>query len=81
MEVSRIPCLVNLPCERQARAAADREGESAWLMRTRLVWKAGYSRIKGRDRYLRAIRSRLGRLTSLPQVKVLEKMERVRKCW
>ena len=64
-----------------SQVAADLEEELAWLMRTRFVWKAGYSRIKGHDRYLRAMRSRLGRLTSLPLVKDLEKMERVRKYW
>jgi ATP-dependent helicase HrpA len=61
--------------------AADLEEELAWLLRSRFVWRAGFARMRSHDRYLRGIRSRLGRLTSLPLVKDLEKMERVRKFW
>ncbi|RYD62976.1 MAG: DUF3418 domain-containing protein [Verrucomicrobiaceae bacterium] len=61
--------------------AADLEEELAWLLRPRFVWRAGFSRMRSHARYLRGIRSRLGRLTSLPLVKDLEKMERVRKFW
>jgi ATP-dependent helicase HrpA len=61
--------------------AADLEEEVAWLLRPRFAWKAGFARMRGHDRYLRGIRSRLGRLSSLPLVKDLEKMERVRQYW
>jgi len=45
------------------------------------AWRAGFSRLKGDDRYLRGIKSRLGRIAGLPLVKDLEKMERVRNYW
>ncbi len=61
--------------------AADLEEELEWLLRPRFVWRAGFARMKGHDRYLRGMRSRIGRLSSLPLVKDLEKMERVRKFW
>ncbi len=61
--------------------AADLEEELAWLLRARFAWRAGFLRMRSHDRYLRGIRSRLGRIASLPLVKDLEKMERVRKFW
>ncbi|MCW1887637.1 ATP-dependent RNA helicase HrpA [Luteolibacter flavescens] len=61
--------------------ASDLEEQVAWLLRPRFVWRTGFARLRGHDRYLRGIRSRIGRLTSLPLVKDLEKMERVRKFW
>src|SRR5690606_13974319 len=61
--------------------AEDLEEELAWLLRPRFAWKAGFVRVKGYDRHLLGMRSRLGRLASLPLVKDLEKMERVRKYW
>ncbi len=61
--------------------AADLEEELAWLLRSRFVWRGGFARMKSHDRYLRGIRSRIGRISSLPLVKDLEKMERVRKYW
>jgi ATP-dependent helicase HrpA len=64
-----------------AAVAADLEEELAWLLRNRFVWRAGFVRMRSHDRYLRGIRSRLGRISSLPLVKDLEKMERVRKYW
>ncbi len=64
-----------------SQVTADLEEELAWLLRPRFAWRAGFSRLKGHDRYLRGIRSRLGRIASLPLVKDLEKMERVRKYW
>jgi ATP-dependent helicase HrpA len=60
---------------------ADLEEELAWLLRPRFVWRAGFTRMRSHDRYLRGIRSRLGRISGLPLVKDLEKMERVRKYW
>lgn len=64
-----------------AAIAADLEEELAWLLRTRFAWRAGFRRVKSYDRPFRAIRSRLGRAESLPLMKDLEKMERVRKYW
>ena len=64
-----------------SQVAADLEEELSWLLRPRFLWKAGFARMKGHDRYLRGIRSRIGRISSLPLVKDLEKMERVRKYW
>jgi len=64
-----------------SQVAADLEEELAWLLRPRFVWRAGFLRMRSHDRYLRGIRSRLGRIASLPLVKDLEKMERVRKYW
>ena len=64
-----------------SQVTADLEEELAWLLRPRFAWRAGFSRLKGHDRYLRGIKSRLGRIASLPLVKDLEKMERVRKYW
>ena len=60
---------------------ADIEEELAWLLRPRFVWRAGFTRMRSHDRYLRGIRSRIGRISSLPLVKDLEKMERVRRYW
>jgi ATP-dependent helicase HrpA len=60
---------------------ADLEEELAWLLRSRFVWRAGFARMRAHDRYLRGIRSRIGRISSLPLIKDLEKMERVRKYW
>src|SRR5690606_24999204 len=64
-----------------AAIASDLEEELTWLLRPRFVWRAGFTRIKGHDRYLRGIRSRIGRIASLPLVKDLEKMERIRRYW
>ena len=64
-----------------SQVTADLEEELAWLLRPRFVWRAGFNRLKTHDRYLRGIRSRIGRISSLPLVKDLEKMERVRKYW
>ncbi|WP_193213274.1 ATP-dependent RNA helicase HrpA [Luteolibacter marinus] len=64
-----------------AGIAADLDEQLGWLLRRRFVWRSGFGRIKGYDRYFRGIRSRLGRIASLPLVKDLEKMERVRCYW
>ena len=64
-----------------AEVAADLEEELGWLFRARFVWRAGFSRIKSHDRYLKGMQSRLGRIASLPLVKDLEKMDRVRQYW
>ncbi|MGJ8634770.1 MAG: ATP-dependent RNA helicase HrpA [Luteolibacter sp.] len=61
--------------------ARDLEEEVSWLMRGRWVWRGGYERVVDYPRYFRAIRSRLGRVKSLPLVKDLEKMDLVRGYW
>lgn len=61
--------------------AEDLEEELAWLLRGRFAWHAGYARLCDYPRRFKAIRSRLGRLKSLPLVKDLEKMERLRRWW
>jgi ATP-dependent helicase HrpA len=61
--------------------AEDLDEQLAWLFRQRFAWRAGFSGLCDYPRRLRAIRSRLGRISSLPIVKDLEKMERVRRHW
>jgi hypothetical protein len=59
----------------------DLEEQIAWLFRARFAWRAGYSRFLDYPLRLRAIRSRLGRIASLPLIKDLEKTERFRRLW
>ena len=61
--------------------AEDLEEQLAWLFRPRFAWHAGFQRLRDYPRRLTAIRSRLGRVSSLPIVKDLEKMERLRVLW
>jgi len=61
--------------------AGDVEEQLEWLLRRGFAWHAGFSRAADYGRYLRAIRSRLGRLDSLPIQKDLEKLDRVREFW
>jgi ATP-dependent helicase HrpA len=61
--------------------AEDLDEQLAWLFRHRFAWRAGYAGLRDYPRRLRAIRSRLGRLGSLPIVKDLEKMARLRRLW
>lgn len=61
--------------------ATDLEEELSWLLRGRFAWRAGYARLIDYSRYFRAIRSRLGRVESLPLVKDLEKMDTLRRYW
>jgi len=61
--------------------AADLEEQLAWLLRHRFAWRAGFSGLREYPRRLRAIRSRLGRVGSLPIIKDLEKMARLRRLW
>jgi ATP-dependent helicase HrpA len=61
--------------------AEDLEEELAWLLRGRFAWHAGFACLCDYPRRLKAIRSRLGRISSLPIVKDLEKMERLRRLW
>jgi ATP-dependent helicase HrpA len=61
--------------------ADDIEEQLAWLFRKNFAWRAGFTGLREYPRRLKAIRSRLGRLSSLPIVKDLEKMERFRRLW
>jgi ATP-dependent helicase HrpA len=61
--------------------AEDLDEQLAWLFRHRFAWRAGFAGLRDYPRRLRAIRSRLGRVGSLPIVKDLEKMERLRRLW
>ena len=61
--------------------AEDLEEELSWLFRAGWAWRAGYVRLLDYPRRLRAIRSRLARISSLPLVKDLEKMDLVRGYW
>ncbi len=61
--------------------AEDLDEQLAWLLRGHCAWRAGFERFRDYPRRMQAIRSRLGRLTSLPLIKDLEKMERLRRLW
>ena len=61
--------------------AEDIEEQLAWLFRKDFAWRTGFAGLKEYPRRLRAIRSRLGRVSSLPIVKDLEKMDRFRRLW
>ncbi len=64
-----------------APIAADLDAQLAWLFRPRFAWRAGFSRLCDYPRRLRAIRSRLGRIASLPLIKDLEKLDRLHPHW
>ena len=61
--------------------AEDIDEQLAWLFRPRFAWHTGFAGLCDYPRRLKAIRSRLRRLDSLPIVKDLEKMERLRRLW
>jgi ATP-dependent helicase HrpA len=61
--------------------AEDLEEQLTWLFRKDFAWHAGFAGLRDYPRRLRAIRSRLGRVSSLPIVKDLEKMQRLRRLW
>lgn len=61
--------------------AEDLEEQLAWLFRGRFAWHAGFDRLLEYPFYLRAILSRLGRIESLPLIKDLERMQRLRPLW
>jgi ATP-dependent helicase HrpA len=61
--------------------AEDIDEQLAWLFRQHFAWHAGFAGLCDYPRRLRAIRSRLGRISSLPIVKDLEKTERLRRLW
>ena len=59
----------------------DLEEQLCWLFRDGFEWKAGYERFVDYPRRLRAIRSRLARVASLPLIKDLEKADLLRSYW
>lgn len=61
--------------------AEDLDEQLTWLFRHRFAWRAGFNGLRDYPRRLQAIRSRLGRVESLPLVKDLEKMDRLRRLW
>ncbi|RYD28413.1 MAG: DUF3418 domain-containing protein, partial [Verrucomicrobiaceae bacterium] len=61
--------------------AEDLEEELSWLFRGKFAWRAGFAGLRDYPRRLRAIRARLGRVSSLPIVKDLEKMDKVGRLW
>jgi ATP-dependent helicase HrpA len=61
--------------------AEDLEQQLAWLFRENFAWHSGYRELREYPRRLRAIRSRLGRLSSLPIMKDLEKLARFQRLW
>jgi ATP-dependent helicase HrpA len=61
--------------------AEDLEEQLSWLMREHFAWTSGYDTFIDLTRRFRAIRSRLGRIGSLPLVKDLEKMDLIRPLW
>ncbi len=61
--------------------AEDLEEQLSWLMREHFAWASGYNTFIDLPRRFRAIRSRLGRIASLPLVKDLEKMDIIRPLW
>ena len=61
--------------------ADDLEEQLCWLMRDNFTWNAGFETFLNIPRRFRAIRSRLGRIASLPLVKDLEKMDTIRPLW
>ncbi|MGD7654093.1 MAG: ATP-dependent RNA helicase HrpA [Verrucomicrobiales bacterium] len=61
--------------------AEDLEEELSWLMRGRFAWRAGVARYGDYPRFPQAMLSRVKRLKSLPIVKDLEKMDRLREHW
>jgi ATP-dependent helicase HrpA len=71
----------NLKDRNLGEIAADIDEQLCWLFRPRFAWSAGFSGLCDYPRRLRAIRSRIGRIRSLPIVKDLEKMERLRVHW
>ena len=59
----------------------DLEEQLFWLLRENFGWNAGYKNFVDYPRRFRAMRSRLGRVSSLPLVKDLEKMDLLRGYW
>ena len=64
-----------------AAVADDLEEELSWLTRAGFAWRTGHERLKNYPRLLQAMQMRIARLQSLPIIKDLEKMDRVRALW
>ncbi|MFT3990647.1 MAG: ATP-dependent RNA helicase HrpA [Luteolibacter sp.] len=71
----------NLKDRNTGEIAEDLEEELAWLFRGKFAWRAGFPRLRDYPRRLKAIQSRIGRLSSLPIVKDLEKLDRLKPLW
>ncbi len=61
--------------------AEDLDQQLSWLFRPNFAWNAGFDTLQDYPRRLRAIRSRISRLASLPLVKDLEKMKQLHRLW
>ncbi len=61
--------------------AQDLEQQLSWLLRDGFAWRAGYQVLIDYPRRFRAIRSRLSRVSSLPLIKDLEKMDLLYRHW
>jgi ATP-dependent helicase HrpA len=61
--------------------AEDLEEQLEWLLRPRFAWRAGFGRMRSYARCFKAVRSRLGRIETMPIARDLEKMERLRRWW
>ena len=61
--------------------AEDLNEQLRWLIRENFAWNSGFKNLIDLPRRFRAIRSRLGRVSSLPLMKDLEKMNAVRPLW
>jgi len=64
-----------------AAVAADIEESLQWMLREQFAWRAGHAALCDYPRHLQAMQMRIDRLQSLPIIKDLEKMDRVREIW
>lgn len=64
-----------------AEVADDLEEQLMWLFRSQFPWRSGYWRTVDYGRQMKAIRSRISRLSGMPISRDLEKMDRVRRFW
>jgi len=71
----------NLNDRNLGQIAEDLNEQLAWLLRSRFAWCAGFTNLRDYPRRLTAIRSRLGRVSSFPIIKDLEKSDRFRRVW
>lgn len=71
----------NLGDRNYGEIAQDLDEELTWLFRSRFAWNAGFSRLCDYPRRLKSMKSRIGRLSSLPIVKDLEKIDRLKPLW
>ncbi|MFT4177094.1 MAG: ATP-dependent RNA helicase HrpA [Luteolibacter sp.] len=71
----------NLKDRNMGEIATDLQEELVWLFRGKFAWRAGFSRLRDYPRRMRAMRLRIRRLSSLPIVKDLEKLDRMKPLW